>query len=128
MADCVAKQTRQKLKEAYDAEFAATIERAEKQIILAKHGRRLLRLLDDSPVVPGDSRRAYEGNAQARQILNDAEEDIREWQHEPESYDDTPAKVEEAPGLSEPGPVATGDVKTAGAAGTVPGDSSEAAV
>ncbi|KAJ2973417.1 hypothetical protein NQ176_g6619 [Zarea fungicola] len=61
--------TRQKLKEAYEAEFAATIERAEKQIILAKHGRRLLHLLDDTPVV-----------------LNDAEDDLRDWQPEPDNY------------------------------------------
>ena len=49
-------QTRQKVKEAFDLQFAATIERAEKQIILAKHGRRMLNLLDDTPVVPGDVR------------------------------------------------------------------------
>ncbi|KAK7970592.1 ubiquinone biosynthesis mono0xygenase COQ6 [Apiospora saccharicola] len=52
--------TRQKLKEAYAAEFAAVIERAEKQIILAQHGRRLLALLDDSPVTPGDARESYQ--------------------------------------------------------------------
>ena len=66
-------QTRQKLKEAYEAEFAATIERAEKQIILAKHGRRLLQLLDDTPVVPGDAKPVYHHASQARQVLNDAE-------------------------------------------------------
>lgn len=78
--------TRQKLKEAYAAEFAATIERAEKQIILAKHGRRLLDLLDDTPVVPGDSRPVYEHSAQARQILNDCEDDLKEWQPEADAY------------------------------------------
>jgi hypothetical protein len=78
--------TRQKLKEAYASEFAATIERAEKQIILAKHGRRLLSLLDDTPVVPGDTRATYPHSAQARQILNDAEDDLRDWQPEPESF------------------------------------------
>ncbi|KAI9876519.1 MAG: hypothetical protein M1830_006324 [Pleopsidium flavum] len=72
--------TRQKLKEAYDLHFAATIERAEKQVILARHGRRLLNLLDDTPVVPGDARPAFEHTNQARQILNDAEEDLRDWQ------------------------------------------------
>ncbi|KAK4697802.1 hypothetical protein P7C71_g317, partial [Lecanoromycetidae sp. Uapishka_2] len=71
--------TRQKLKEAYDLHFAATIERAEKQIMLARHGRRLLNLLDDTPVVPGDTRPEFEHAHQARQILNDAEEDLREW-------------------------------------------------
>lgn len=72
-------QTRQKLKEAYDLHFAATIERAEKQIMLARHGRRLVNLLDDSPVVPGDTRPAFEHGAQARLVLNDAEEDLRAW-------------------------------------------------
>ncbi|KAI1333172.1 Eisosome component PIL1-domain-containing protein [Xylariaceae sp. FL0255] len=72
--------TRKKLKEAYDAEFAAVIERAEKQIILAKHGRRLLDLLDDSPVTPGDTSRVYENGNQARQVLNDAEDDLKTWE------------------------------------------------
>ena len=72
-------QTRQKLKEAYDIHFAATIERAEKQTLLARHGRRLLNLLDDTPVVPGDTRPPFEHGHQARQVLNDAEEDLREW-------------------------------------------------
>ena len=72
-------QTRQKLKEAYDIHFAATIERAEKQILLARHGRRLLNLLDDTPVVPGDVRPAFDNTHQARQILNDAEEDLKDW-------------------------------------------------
>jgi hypothetical protein len=73
-------QTRQKLKEAYAAEFASTIERAEKQIILARHGRRLLNLLDDTPVVPGDIRASFEHASQARQVLNDAEDDLKDWQ------------------------------------------------
>ncbi|AEO66149.1 uncharacterized protein THITE_2143793 [Thermothielavioides terrestris NRRL 8126] len=71
--------TRQKFREAYTAEFLATIERAEKQAILARHGLRLLQLLDDAPVVPGDARPAYTHAPQARQILNDAEDDLREW-------------------------------------------------
>lgn len=71
--------TRQKLKEAYQAEFLATIERADKQMILARHGLRLLQLLDDTPVVPGDARQRYGHASQARQILNDAEDDLREW-------------------------------------------------
>ncbi|KAK3501159.1 Eisosome component PIL1-domain-containing protein [Neurospora crassa] len=71
--------TRQKLKEAYSAEFLATIERAEKQIILARHGLRLLNLLDDTPIVPGDSQIPYTQGHQARQILNNAEDDLRDW-------------------------------------------------
>ncbi|KAK7738464.1 hypothetical protein SLS53_005983 [Cytospora paraplurivora] len=81
--------TREKLKEAYDAEFLATIERAEKQIILARHGRRLLQLLDDTPVVPGDQRHPYAHGGQARQILNDAEDDLRDWQPERDTRRDS---------------------------------------
>jgi hypothetical protein len=84
-------QTRQKLKEAYAAEFAATIERAEKQIILARHGRRLLNLIDDSPVIPGDIRAPYEHGNQARQVLNDAEDDLRDWQPE---LEDVPSRAQ----------------------------------
>lgn len=90
------KQTRQKLKEAYAAEFAATIERAEKQIILARHGRRVLTLLDDTPVVPGDVRPAYEHSNQARQILNDAEDDLKDWVPD---LEDVPSHADLEPNL-----------------------------
>ena len=73
-------QTRQKVKEAFDVNFAATIERAEKQIILAKYGRRLLNLLDDTPVVPGDVRQPFEHGNEARTILADAEQDLQAWE------------------------------------------------
>lgn len=72
--------TRQKFKEAYDHHFAATIERAEKQIILAKHARRLVNLVDDTPVVPGDMHPPFAGTEEARQVLNDAEDDLRNYE------------------------------------------------
>ncbi|RKF55604.1 Sphingolipid long chain base-responsive protein LSP1 [Golovinomyces cichoracearum] len=71
--------TRTNLKQAYAAEFTATIEYAEKQIIIARHGFRLLSLLDDSPVLPGDTHHAFRYAGQARQILNDAEDDLKDW-------------------------------------------------
>lgn len=55
------------------------VERAEKQTILARHARRLLNLVDDNPVVPGDARHAYDQEPQARQVLEDAEGDLRSW-------------------------------------------------
>lgn len=55
------------------------IERAEKQIILARHARRLLNYVDDTPVVPGDTRQAYEHEEGARQVLEDAENDLRAY-------------------------------------------------
>ena len=48
--------------------------------MLARHGRRLLNLLDDTPIVPGDQRKPYPYANEARQILNDAEDDLRDWQ------------------------------------------------
>ncbi|KAF2876340.1 Eisosome component PIL1-domain-containing protein [Massariosphaeria phaeospora] len=72
--------TRQKFKEAYDIHFAATIERAEKQIILAKQARRMVNLLDDTPIVPGDAHPAFEGGESARHVLNEAEDGLRAWQ------------------------------------------------
>lgn len=72
--------TRQKVKEAYDLHFAATIERAEKQLILAKYGRRLVNLLDDTPVVPGDVRQPFEHSNEARQVLSEAESELQAWE------------------------------------------------
>ncbi|KAF4173357.1 hypothetical protein CNMCM8694_000915 [Aspergillus lentulus] len=72
--------TRQKLKEAFDIHLAAVIERGEKQILLARHARRLLNYLDDAPVVPGDTRQAYEHADEARQILEAAENDLKSWE------------------------------------------------
>ncbi|KAF2007885.1 hypothetical protein P154DRAFT_516665 [Amniculicola lignicola CBS 123094] len=74
--------TRQKFKEAYDIYTAATIERAEKQIILAKQARRILNYLDDTPIVPGNSHPEFESTEAARQVLNDAEDELRSWQPE----------------------------------------------
>lgn len=71
--------TRQKFKEAYDLHTAAIIERAEKQIILANNARRLIAMLDDTPIVPGEERRGFESADQARDVLNDAEGQLRGW-------------------------------------------------
>lgn len=71
--------TRQKFKEAYDLHTAAIIERAEKQIILANNARRLIAMLDDTPIVPGEDRRAFESADAAREVLNDAEGQLRGW-------------------------------------------------
>lgn len=76
--------TRSKLKEAYALHFAVVIERAEKQALLANHGRRLLNLLDDTPVVPGIKPAVYDSEKEkrAREILKEAEDGIREWREE----------------------------------------------
>jgi hypothetical protein len=76
------------MKEAYNAEFLATIERAEKQILLANHGRRLLHLLDDTEIVPGHARPEYAHAEAARGVLNDAEDDLREWQLDVEDVEE----------------------------------------
>lgn len=47
---------------------------------MAKHARRILTMLDDTPVVPGDAHQTYERTEEARQVLNDAEDDLKAWQ------------------------------------------------
>ena len=71
--------TRQKFKEAYDLHTAAIIERAEKQILLARQARRLVNLLDDTPIVPGEERPTFVHSEAAREVLNDAEASLRHW-------------------------------------------------
>ncbi|KAI5846789.1 Eisosome component PIL1-domain-containing protein [Tricharina praecox] len=71
--------TRSKLKEAFAAQFVAVIERADKQTMIARHGLRMLNLLDDSPVVPGETLPPFEYEREARQIILDAEEELKEW-------------------------------------------------
>jgi hypothetical protein len=71
--------TRSKLKEAFAAQFIAVIERADKQTVLARHGLRMLNLLDDTPVVPGETLPPFEHEREARQILHDAEEELKDW-------------------------------------------------
>merc|ERR1712187_47748 len=72
--------TRQNMKEGFDIHFAAVIERGEKQILLARHARRLLNYIDDTPIVPGDQRGAYEHATAAKQVLEEAENDLRSWE------------------------------------------------
>ncbi|KAF8541508.1 Eisosome component PIL1/LSP1, partial [Trichophaea hybrida] len=71
--------TRSKLKEAFAAQFIAVIERADKQTVLARNGLRMLNLLDDTPVVPGETLPPFEHEREARQILLDAEEELKDW-------------------------------------------------
>jgi hypothetical protein len=47
---------------------------------LARQARRILNLLDDTPIVPGDVRTGFEEIETARQVLNDAEDELRSWQ------------------------------------------------
>jgi len=71
--------TRQKFKEAYDVHTAAIIERAEKQILLAQQARRLISMLDDTPIVPGEERPVFTEGEAAREVLNDSEANLRSW-------------------------------------------------
>ncbi|KAK2740306.1 hypothetical protein FQN57_006186 [Myotisia sp. PD_48] len=80
--------TRQKFKESFDMHLAATIERCEKQIVCARHGRRLLSLLDDTPLVPGETRGQWYQSEVGRQIIDDAELELRGW--EPTSIEPIP--------------------------------------
>lgn len=82
---------RHALKETYLLHFAALIERSEKSLILADHGRRILEFLDDTPVVPGDAPAAYRHEGEAKQVLLDCEEELK--QYRPKEYDGNLARV-----------------------------------
>ncbi|CZT14306.1 related to meiotic expression up-regulated protein 14 [Ramularia collo-cygni] len=85
--------TRQKFKEAYDLHTAAVIERAEKQIILAQQARRLINMLDDTPIVPGQDRAAFTGAEGGKDILNDAETALRGWSLDVEPINSNAGKI-----------------------------------
>jgi hypothetical protein len=85
--------TRQKFKEAYDLHTAAVIERAEKQIILAQQARRLVNMLDDTPIVPGQDREPFTGAEGGKDILNDAETSLRGWSLEVEPIHSNAGKI-----------------------------------
>ena len=40
----------------------------------------MLNLVDDTPIVPGDTHPAFGGTEASRQVLNDAEDELRNWQ------------------------------------------------
>jgi hypothetical protein len=109
------------LKEAYAAEFAAVREYAEKQLILAQHGERLLSLLDDTPITPGDAPRPFDQAREARQILDDAEEDLRHWRPTGDEVDDLNVQSTTEPVVTETTPAtATQETTTAASASTEP--------
>ncbi|OLL21840.1 Sphingolipid long chain base-responsive protein PIL1 [Neolecta irregularis DAH-3] len=80
--------TRSKLKESYQLHFAAVQERAEKSIILAKYGCKLLDLLDDAQIGPGEMSQGYEGEGAARQTLVECENELARWKPESEQMSD----------------------------------------
>lgn len=55
------------------------IERGEKQILLARHARRLLNCLDDTPIIPGEEKPEYRHATSAKLIIEDAERDLKSW-------------------------------------------------
>jgi len=71
--------TRKKFREAYAQHLAAVLERSEKQAILARQAQKLLLLIDDSPIVPGENHEPFAKTEEARQVLNDAEAELKQW-------------------------------------------------
>lgn len=59
----------------------------------------MLQLIDDTPTVPGDVRPAYAHASQARQILNDAEDDLRDWRPGELLGDDVKSVVDGDPSM-----------------------------
>lgn len=71
--------TREKLKIAFNYQFDAVRELAEKFALIAGYGKALLELLDDAPVTPGETRPAYDGYEASKQIIIDAENALAAW-------------------------------------------------
>lgn len=71
--------TREQLKAAFNYQFDAMRELAEKYALLAGYGKALLELLDDSSVTPGETRPAYDGYEASKQIVIDAENALAGW-------------------------------------------------
>ncbi|KAK6463271.1 Eisosome component PIL1/LSP1 [Scheffersomyces coipomensis] len=101
--------TREQLKAAFNYQFDATRELAEKYALIAGYGKALLELLDDSAVTPGETRPAYDGYEASKQIIVDAENALSSWtldsaavkptlslHHEYEEEDEVPVDEEEA--------------------------------
>ena len=71
--------TREKLKAAFNYQFDAIRELAEKYALIAGYGKALLELLDESAVTPGETRPAYDGYEASKQIIIDAENALASW-------------------------------------------------
>lgn len=71
--------TRQKFREAYNIHLAAVLERSEKQALLARQAQKLVELLDDSPIVPGQERAPFGREEEVREVIADAERELRAW-------------------------------------------------
>ncbi|CCH43490.1 Sphingolipid long chain base-responsive protein [Wickerhamomyces ciferrii] len=71
--------TREKLKVAFNYQFDAIREQAEKFALIAGYGKALLELLDDAAVTPGETRPAYDGYEASKQIIIDAENALASW-------------------------------------------------
>ncbi|KAA8913759.1 Eisosome component PIL1-domain-containing protein, partial [Sphaerosporella brunnea] len=71
--------TREKLKSAFNYQFDALKEHAEKVAIIASYGKYLLDLIDDTPVTPGETRPAYDGYEDSKSIIQDCEDALTDW-------------------------------------------------
>lgn len=71
--------TREKLKAAFNIQFDATCEHAEKLALIGGYGKHLLDLIDDTPVTPGEARPAYDSYDTSKQIIVDCENALSDW-------------------------------------------------
>ncbi len=71
--------TREKLKAAFNYQFDALSEHAEKLALIAGYGKALLELLDDSAVTPGETRPTYDGYEASKQVIVDTENALAHW-------------------------------------------------
>jgi Eisosome component PIL1 len=91
--------------------------------LLARQGRKLLNLLDDTPVVPGDKPPRYAHETKGHEILSEAEGSLRAWEPKLEPVHSQAGDLKTnvtVPPLAEgtvASPTATSEAPTAMAAG-----------
>ncbi|EEB07610.1 protein kinase inhibitor [Schizosaccharomyces japonicus yFS275] len=71
--------TRENFKFAFNLQFDALREHAEKVAMITGYAKNLLDLIDDDPITPGEMRPAYDGYATSKQIILDAEKALASW-------------------------------------------------
>lgn len=71
--------TRERFKAAFNYYFDAMEELNEKIALIANYGKLLLELVDDEPVIPGETRLEYDGFDASREIIRNCESDLDTW-------------------------------------------------
>ncbi|CAB16733.1 meiotic eisosome BAR domain protein Pil2 [Schizosaccharomyces pombe] len=73
--------TRENFKRAFTLHIGTLLEHSEKVAILCGYAKKILDLLDDTPIVPGEPRPIYDGYNITRDYIVEAERELANWQN-----------------------------------------------